>query len=91
MRNDKTSGIEAYTLKTFIENKMLGEISSKILSYGWDAPDIGTGSGVLGKLVMKTAVWVLFDVIFPHPDADTVISNMILTFGKKERWNKTIL
>ena len=79
LRNDMTSGIAGYTLKTFIENKALKEMSSKIMKYGWSALDISTGSVVIGSLIVKAAVWVLFDVIFPHPDADTVISNMILT------------
>lgn len=79
LKNDILSGIIGYTVTTFIDNKLLSEISKKVMKYGWSKLDIGTGSVVIGQLIIKGAMWVMFDIIWPHPDADTVISNMILS------------
>ncbi len=68
LRQDMSYDIVGYTLKTFIENKALSDIA-----------EAATGSGpmIIAQIIAKTAVWVMFDLIYPHPDADEVIANMI--------------
>ena len=77
LRHKMSYNIVAYTSLTFIKNKGLAYIADTITKLGLNSLGISTGPFLIGQIIAKTAVWVMFDIIYPHPGADEVISNMI--------------